>query len=73
MTKPIRIHPIDKSDDTVRLRHEEIERRLEELGTAKVEIMLSHGGFPTEWHPIIVAWLAGDKLEPESGDGTASA
>lgn len=63
MTKPIRIHAID-SEDTVRLRHEEIEKRLESIGEPIVRRMRDHGGFPPEWNVIIDAWLAGDKLEP---------
>lgn len=64
MTQPIRIHATDKSDDTVRLRHAEIEKRLEELGKTAVQIMIVHGGLPTEWLPIVHAWLKDDKLEP---------
>lgn len=65
MTKPIRIHPIDKTDAAVRERHEMVEKRLEEMGIERVKIGLLHGVFPTEWHTIVHAWLAGDKLEPE--------
>jgi len=66
MTKPIRVHPTDRTDAEVRARHADIERRLEEMGRERVQIGLLNGGFPTEWNSIAHAWLAGDKLEPES-------
>lgn len=65
MTKPIRIHPIDKDDTAVRARHADIEKRLEEIGADRVRMSMFHGGLPTEWHPIISSWLVGDKLEAE--------
>ena len=43
MTGPIRIFATDLTDEAVRIRHEEIERRLEELGLAKVRIMFEQG------------------------------
>jgi hypothetical protein len=66
MTKPIRVHSIDATDEAVRTRHADIEKRLEELGADRVRMMLFHGGLPNEWNPVIHAWLAGDKLETES-------
>lgn len=72
MKQPIRVHPIDKTDEEVRLRHQAIETRLEEIGVEGVKIKMLHGGLPTEWHGIVTAWLAGDKLVPEDG-GTETA
>lgn len=66
MTKPIRVHATDRTDAEVRARHEMIEKRLEEVGVERVKIALLHAGFPTEWNAIAHAWLAGDKLEPET-------
>jgi len=66
MTKPIRIHAIDRTDEEVRDRHASVEARLEEMGADQVKFRLLHGGFPTEWHAIVHAWLGGDKLEPEA-------
>lgn len=65
MIKPIRIHATHQTDAEVRNAHETIEKRLEELGEARVARMLAYGGFPTEWNTIIYAWLAGEKLERE--------
>jgi hypothetical protein len=64
MTQPIRIHALD-DDAAARARHDQIEKRLEELGPDQVRMMLLSGGFPTGWNTIIHAWLAGDKLKPE--------
>lgn len=63
MTKPVKIHAGDALDDDVRKRHADIEKRLEELGVDRVKMLLLSGGLPTNWNPIIHAWLAGDKLE----------
>ena len=64
MKTPIRIHPND-TDEAAKYRHRRIEKRLEELGHDQVQAMLNRGGLPTNWDPIIVAWLKGDKLEDE--------
>ena len=64
MKTPIRIHPSD-TDEAAKDRHRRIEKRLEELGHDQVQAMLNRGGLPTNWDPIIVAWLKGDKLEDE--------
>lgn len=64
MKTPIRIHPND-TDEAAKDRHRRIEKRLEELGHDQVQAMLNRGGLPTNWDPIIVAWLKGDKLEDE--------
>jgi hypothetical protein len=63
MTQPIRIHSVDKTDAEVRARHEAVEKRLDELGVERVKIMMLHGGLPNEWNGIVMAWMAGDKLE----------
>jgi len=63
MTQPIRIHSVDKTDAEVRARHEAVEKRLDELGVERVKIMMLNGGLPNEWNGIIMAWIAGDKLE----------
>jgi hypothetical protein len=63
MTQPIRIFHGD-DDAAARKRHEDIVKRLEEFGPEQVRAMMGHG-FPTQWNPVIVAWLKGDKLEPE--------
>jgi hypothetical protein len=65
MTKPIRVHGTDRTDEEVRARHADIEARLEAMGREQVQIKLFTGGLPTEWNPIAHAWLAGDKLEAE--------
>ena len=66
MTNPIRISAVDVTDEAVRARHEDIEQRLSNMGLAKVKILFERGGFPTEWNPIILAFVAGDKLEKET-------
>jgi hypothetical protein len=66
MTKPIRVHSIDATDEAVRTRHADIEKRLEELGPDSVRMMMLSGGLPTDWNTIVHAWLRGDKLETES-------
>jgi hypothetical protein len=63
MTQPIKISPLD-SEDEARERHAGIEKTLDKYGPEQVRAMMGHG-FPTEWNPIIAAWLKGDKLEPE--------
>ena len=63
MTQPILIHSVDKTDAEVRARHEAVEKRLDELGVERVKIMMLNGGLPNEWNGIIMAWIAGDKLE----------
>ena len=63
MTQPIRIHHAD-TDEEARARHERIQARLEELGSGTVERMQGRD-LPTQWNPIIRAWLKGDKLEDE--------
>jgi hypothetical protein len=63
MTQPIRIHSVDKTDAEVRARHEAVEKRLDELGVEGVKILMRQGGLPNEWNCIIMAWMAGDKLE----------
>jgi len=72
MKQPIRIHPVDKTDEDVRTRHQEIENRLDALGLEAVKIKMLHGGLPTEWHPIVTAWMSGDKLAADDG-GTETA
>lgn len=67
MTRPIRAHALDKTEADVRKRHEDIEKRLEEMGASRVQLAMLNGGIPTEWFSIAHAWLAGDKLE--KGDG----
>jgi hypothetical protein len=62
MTDAIRVHAGDKTDAEVRARHEEIEKRLEELGPDRVRMMMFHGGFPPQWDTIVHSWLTGDKL-----------
>ena len=62
MTEPIRIWAGD-TEEQVRSRHEEIEQRLENIGLARVRILMEHGGFPTHWLPIITAWASNDRLE----------
>ena len=38
-------------------------RRL--VNVERVKIMMLHGGLPNEWNAIVMAWMAGDKLEAE--------
>ena len=59
----IRIRHQD-DDDEAYARHKQIEEKLEEHGADAVRAMLGHG-FPTEWNPIIIAWLKGDRLGPK--------
>lgn len=63
---PIKVSGIHKTDEDVRRHHADIEKRLEEMGRERVGIAMVTGGMPTEWNPIVHAWLAGDKLEPQS-------
>lgn len=58
--EPIRIHHADTEADVL-ARHEQIERRLDELGAETVKSMIGHG-FPTTWNPIITAWLNGGRV-----------
>jgi len=67
MKAPVRIHSVD-SDEQARDRHKRIEARLEELGIEQVRGMMSYGGLPTNWDPIIARWLKGDRLEDEKKD-----
>lgn len=66
MSKPIRITAVDKTDEEVRARHADIEDRLEKMGIAKIRILFERSALPTEWTPIILAWLANDRLEKET-------
>jgi hypothetical protein len=59
---PIRIFHGD-DDDGIRDRHERIVKCLEALGPDEVKRVAAISGFPTQWEPIIGAWLRGDKLE----------
>ena len=52
----IRIHHAD-SDDEAKERHDGIIKRLEELGKEQVKTLLASGGLPTNWNPIVLAWL----------------
>jgi hypothetical protein len=61
----IRIHPMD-SDAAAKERQEAICRRLDELGVENVRAMLGHG-LPTNWNPIIAAWLKGARADARSG------
>lgn len=58
---PIRIHHQDTPLEAHE-RHRQIEERLEHFGADQVRAMMGHG-FPTEWNPIIVAWLNGQRLD----------
>ena len=62
MTKPIQIFHGD-DEKQVRERHEQIIKRLVELGPEQVRGMAGNG-LPSQWDPIIRAWLKGDALEP---------
>jgi len=55
------------SEAEARKRHAEIEKRLDELGAEQVRALFGHG-LPTEWNPIITAWLNGGRLD--SGEKT---
>lgn len=57
----INIHPGD-SPTARRARHMDIEKRLEATGEETVRSLLNTGGLPTVWNPIILSWLAGDRL-----------
>ena len=52
----IRIHHAD-TDDEAKARHEQIVKRLQELGKVQVQAMMATGGLPTVWNPIIYEWL----------------
>lgn len=60
---PIKVSGLHQTADQVRKHHADIEQRLEELGRERVGIMMVTGGLPTEWNPIVHAWLAGDRLK----------
>ena len=60
--KHIVIHPHD-TDDEARARHKRIEARLNEFGETNVRMLAGIAGFPTQWDPIIAAWLKGERLE----------
>ena len=60
--KHIVIHPLD-TDDEARARHKRIEARLNELGETNVRMLAGTAGVPTQWDPIIAAWLKGERLE----------
>ena len=68
MKEPIRISGIDRTDEEVRARHADIEERLEKMGMPRVRILAERGSLPTEWTPILIAWLANDKLEKKRGN-----
>jgi hypothetical protein len=53
----IKIHPLD-TEEQAKGRHEQIVKRLAELGKGQVEILLRVGGLPTNWDPIIYRWLS---------------
>ena len=53
----IRIHYAD-DDEQARKRQAHIIERLDHFGAAQVRAMIGHG-FPTNWDPIIAAWLKG--------------
>ena len=59
--EPISIFHGDDEAAT-RTRHEDIIKRLESFGPDQVRIMIGQG-FPTQWNPIILAWLRGDTLK----------
>jgi hypothetical protein len=65
MIDPIRIHHADDESE-VRARHARLEKRLDELGADEVRFLQANGKVPTQWDPIIRAWLAGDKLAAPS-------
>lgn len=73
MVQPLRVHAVDKTEAEVRARHAEIEATLAQMGPQQVQMLLLTGGIPTEWNPIVHAWLKGDKLDPEEGGGSAVA
>lgn len=56
----IRIHPLD-TDEQARERHEQIVKRLDEIGAVQVRDLLATGGLPTQWNAIITDWLKGKK------------
>lgn len=58
MSDPIRIYHGDSADEA-KARHETIVKRLVELGPEQVKLLLSSGGLPTQWNPIIYDWLKG--------------
>ena len=62
MKAPIFIFHGD-DEAAARARQLEIEKRLDHFGPEQVRTMIGQG-FPTQWTPIIMAWLKGDKLEP---------
>lgn len=62
MIKPISIHHAD-SPAEILARHAQIEDRLEELGADEVHRLTSCGGLPTQWDPIIRAWLKGERVD----------
>ena len=71
MKDPIRIRAQD-SEAEARKRHADIEQVLDYHGAEQVRSMVGHG-FPTNWNPIITAWLNGDRLDPSSEDGSPPA
>ena len=67
MIDPIRIYYADDEDE-VRARHERLESRFEELGVEEIRFLQANGKVPTEWDPIIRAWLAGGRLDRSKTD-----
>lgn len=52
----IHVHPTD-DDAAAKRRQEQICERLDQLGASQVRSMIG-SGLPTNWNPIIFAWLA---------------
>jgi hypothetical protein len=61
MSGVIRIFHGD-TEEEAQARHLRIQTRLDELGAEQVKAMMGHG-FPTEWNPIVGAWIAGQRIE----------
>ena len=67
MIDPSCIHHED-DEKRVYQRHRQIEARLEHFGPDVVRAGMGHM-FPTQWQPIITAWLNGERVKaPEKTD-----
>lgn len=60
MSDHIQIHHLD-TEEEAKARHAKIEARLDELGADEVRFLQSNGKLPTNWDPIIAAWMRGER------------
>jgi hypothetical protein len=58
------IHPMD-DDAAAQRRQAQVIARLEYYGVDQVDLLMRTGGLPTNWDPIIHAWLKAKGAEPD--------